>query len=81
MRVAPGLHVEWVDDEAVILHPETKELHHLNGPAALAFALMSEHGVTRGLEELRSSHGHAASFEDDVAQLLEELTAKGLLLE
>ena len=42
MRPADGKHVEWIDDEAVVLDPSTEELHYLNGPAALVYALILE---------------------------------------
>ena len=79
MRAAPDLHVEWVDDEAVILDPATQPLHYLNPPAALAFALVAEHGYDKALKELRARYGDSPDFQEQVAGLIGDLSAKGLL--
>ncbi|MEA2451379.1 MAG: hypothetical protein QOG04_89 [Actinomycetota bacterium] len=74
------MHVEWVDDEAVVLNVATGHLHHLNPPAALAYALFLEHGYDKGLEELRRTVGSPA-IEDDLPGLLEEMRGEGLLID
>jgi hypothetical protein len=81
MRPADGKHVEWIDDEAVVLDPSTEELHYLNGPAALVYALILEHGFDRGLEEVRSIYGADSEIEEGIAECLEGLADKGLLVD
>ncbi len=81
MRPADGKHVEWIDDEAVVLDPSTEELHYLNGPAALVYALILEHGFDRGLEEVRSIYGADSEIEKGIADCLEGLADKGLLVD
>ena len=81
MKASDQLHVEWVDGEAVVLDQETGELHYLNGPAALVYALIEEHGFEKGLEEARSRFGHEHSFETDLAVLLKDLSEKGILVD
>jgi hypothetical protein len=81
MRPAEGKHVEWIDDEAVVLDPSTEELHYLNGPAALVYALILEHGFDRGLEEVRSIYGADSEIEKGIADCLEGLADKGLLVD
>ena len=74
MRPADGKHVEWIDDEAVVLDPSTEELHYLNAPAALLYALILEHGFDRGLEELRGIYGAESEVEEGIAECLEGLS-------
>ncbi len=81
MRPADGKHVEWIDDEAVVLDPSTEELHYLNGPAALVYALILEHGFDRGMEEVRSIYGTESEIEKGIADCLEGLADKGLLVD
>ena len=81
MRPADGKHVEWIDDEAVVLDPATEELHYLNGPAALVYALILEHGFDRGMEEVRSIYCAESDIEEDIAECLEGLADKGLLVD
>lgn len=79
--LAPGLHVEWVGEEAVVLDPESGQLHYLNPPAALVFALVGEMGYERALEQLRRSHGDVPDLEEDVRRLVDDLKERGLLAE
>ena len=81
MRPADGKHVEWIDDEAVVLDPSTEELHYLNGPAALVYALILEHGFDLGMEEVRSIYGTESEIEKGIADCLEGLADKGLLVD
>ena len=81
MRPADGKHVEWIDDEAVVLDPSTEELHYLNAPAALLYGLILEHGYERGLEELRSIYGAESEIEKGIEDCLEGLADKGLLVD
>lgn len=79
MRARDDVHIEWVDNEAVVLDPQTSELHYLNSPAALVFALIQEHGFEGGLQALEGSQG--VSGEDpEVKELLAEMVEKGLLV-
>ena len=80
MNLAPHLHVEWVEDEAVVLDPDTQQLHYLSPPAALAYALIGELGYDQGIEELRARHGKAPTFEGDLKALIKELTTRGILV-
>jgi hypothetical protein len=81
VKVAPHVAIEWVDDEAVALDPESGELHYLNTSAALVLALIEEHGYDRALEELRTRHGMDEGSETELRDLLEEMVGKGLLIE
>ncbi len=80
MRAAPDMHVEWVDDEAVVLNPETGQIHYLNAPAALMYALILEHGYEGALSELQGSFG-TERVGEDVTALTEDMVTRGLLLD
>jgi hypothetical protein len=75
------MHVEWVDDEAVVLDPESGQLHYLNPPAALVYAFIQEHGYEAGLAELDKLHGKDPGFAEQLPALLEDMVNKGLLVE
>jgi hypothetical protein len=80
MRPAPHLHIEWVEDEAVVLDPDTGDVHHLNPTAAFAYALIIEHGFDEGMRKLTESTDDAeqtARF----GTMVEEFTAKGLVID
>ena len=79
MHVQPSIHVEWVDNEAVALDSATGQLHYLNSPAALVFALILEHGYERALSELRVMHAGEPQLEEHLSELLEDMVEKGLL--
>lgn len=81
MRVADGKHVEWVDQEAVILDSESGDLHYLNGPAAKVYALMAEYGYDKGLEELAKQHGSEPHFKEELDDVLGDMVDKGLLVD
>ena len=81
MHLSPDVHVEWVEGEAVALNAGSGEFHYLNPSAALALALITEHGVEGAAAELKAKHSDdpqmtASEFSDFVDDLLE----KGLLL-
>ena len=80
MRAAEGMHVEWVDQEAVVLDPQTSRLHYLNPPAALAYALILEHGYDGALEQLE---GRARDGEnpEELRRLIDDMVEKGLLVD
>jgi hypothetical protein len=82
MRPAQDLHVEWVEDEAVILDIGTGHLHYLNASAALGFALILEHGIEGAASELKSNHGTDPGLvEEEFSKLVADLIEKGLLVE
>ena len=81
MKLAEGKHVEWVGDEAVVLDKASGDLHYLNPPAALVYALIQEHGYDAGLAELRRLHGGSPTLDEDLPGLLEDMVARGLLVE
>ena len=81
MRVADGVHVEWVEDEAVILDEDNTQLHYLNSSAAQVYALVEELGFDEAMQELRSRHGAAPFDSGEIGALIEEMTAKGLLVD
>lgn len=79
MKVRQGVHVEWVDDEAVILDPENERLHYLNPTAALLYALMAEVGFTAALEEMRQRFSTVTDLDQELERLVEEMVEEGLL--
>ena len=79
MRAVEGMHVEWVDDEAVVLDPESGQLHYLNPPAALVFALVQEYGYEQAIKELEEKHGADPVFVESLPKLIEDMVKKGLL--
>jgi hypothetical protein len=80
VHATEGVHVEWVEDEAVILHPETKQLHYLNSSAAMVYALIQEEGFDAALKEIRARH-QGPEVEENLRQLVEDLVEKGLLVD
>lgn len=80
VHAAEGLHVEWVEGEAVVFNPETAEIHYLNGSAALAYACIAEHGFERGVEEFRELFKDQEDLEGQIDPLVDNMLAKGLLV-
>lgn len=78
IKARDDLHVEWIEQEAVILDPVTAEIHYLNGPAALVFGLIQEHGYEAALKELR---GRTDAPDDEVKKVVEDMIEKGLLID
>ena len=78
--MAPGLHVEWVGDEAVVLDIATKELHYLNPTAAVVFALIEEKGYADALSELEGRFKGQA-IQGDVESLVGDMVERGLLVD
>lgn len=81
MRPADGVHVEWVEDEAVVLHPETGELHYLNPQAALILALIEEEGYEAALVSLKKRFPDASTLDDDVAAAVDDMVSRGILVD
>lgn len=78
---APGVLVEWIDDEAVAFNPEAAELHYLNAPAALTYALILEVGYEEAMAELRARFELDDISEEELRLLTEDFVAKGLLID
>lgn len=74
------MHVEWVDDEAVVLDAETGRIHYLNPPAALFYALTLEHGYEAALGQLQETFG-PEKVSTDVAALTDDMVARGILID
>jgi hypothetical protein len=79
LRGAPGLHIEWVGDEAVVLEPKSGQLHYLNPSAALIFGLISEVGGERAVEELKRSFADVPNFDSELVHAIRDMVEKGLL--
>jgi hypothetical protein len=74
------MHVEWVDDEAVVLDTETRQLHYLNGPAALVYGLIQELGFEDGVAQLKERVGDVPNLDQQVDELVGDMVEKGLLI-
>ena len=81
MRLAKGVHIEWVDDEAVVLDQASGHLHYLNASAALILAMVLEHGLDKGVTELTALVGEASSLNEDVETVLADLREKNLFVD
>lgn len=79
MQPASDLHVEWVQDEAVVLNRGSGELHYLNTSAALVLAAISEYGFDEGLAYVKSTQ--TDSLEDELPSLVEMMLEKGILID
>ena len=81
MRAAPGIHVEWVEDEAVVLNEQKKEMHYLNSSSALIYALVLEYGMPRARDEaLQRLQGPERQVHNDFDLALDMLVDKGILV-
>ena len=81
MRVADSMYVEWVEGEAVVLNRDSGELHYLNGPAALVFALIQEHGYEGALRELYERFGNADGMREELDGLIKDMLDKQILVD
>jgi GDP-D-mannose dehydratase len=79
MRPAAQMHVEWIDDEAVVLDTDTGHLHYLNPIAALAYALILEHGVDQGVKEFRKAKQIGWRKRKDIKKMVRDMVSSGLL--
>lgn len=77
-----GIHVQWVEQEAVVLNEETGEVHYLNPQSALIYALVLEYGMPAAVTHARV-HIDApdAQVTEDVQRVIRTLIEKGLLAE
>ena len=80
MEVASTIEIEWVEDEAVALDTASGEFHYLNTSAALALALIQEHGFDQALLELKARRDGEEGSEDELTTLIDEMVEKGLLV-
>lgn len=80
MRPAPGLHIEWVEEEAVVLDPETGHLHYLNPSAAYVYALICEYGFEDASSKIESRFEEGTPMRRELPALLEDMRSKGLLV-
>ncbi|HVM35200.1 MAG TPA: hypothetical protein VM784_07650 [Actinomycetota bacterium] len=81
MRSVPDLHVEWIEDEAIVLDTHSGELHYLNPPAALVYALIAESGYPNTLQALERHRADLYALHDALDELIEGMVDKGLLLD
>ena len=81
VKSRPGLHVEWVDDEAVVLDEESTRLHYLNSAAAAVFALIAEFGFDQAVERVRASFGDKPFENGEFDALVADMVDKGLLVD
>lgn len=80
MRAVEGFHVEWVKDEAVLLDPESGQMHYLNPPAAYVYALIQEYGFDVAMKRLEDGFDANAGIRRELGPLLDDMVAKGLLV-
>ena len=81
MIPADGLHVEWVEDEAVVLDEGGDRLHYLNSSAALFFALVQEFGFELALSHMRERFGDDLFADGSIDALVEDMKDRGLLID
>lgn len=81
MKAATGLHVEWVEEEAVVLDPATGHLHYLNPSAAYIYALIQEYGYDDAMDRIAKRFDQEAPLRRELASLLEDMVNKGLLVD
>jgi hypothetical protein len=81
MRAVDGIHVEWVEDEAVVLDPSSGHLHYLNPPAAVFLALVLEHGYDEALSEYHRTYSQEPNFDEELARMIEQMKEGGLLVD
>ena len=79
MRAAEGVHIEWVDEEAVILDPETERLHYLNPTTALFYALILESGYNQAVIEMGDRFSDVEELQGELERVTAQLVEEGLL--
>lgn len=80
MRPGPGMHIEWVEEEAVVLDPETGHLHYLNPSAAYVYALICEYGFEDASQQIESQFEDGTPMRRELPALLRDMRSKGLLV-
>jgi hypothetical protein len=81
MRAVEQVHVEWVEQEAVVLDPRTGRVHYLNPQAALFYALILEHGYEAAVDTLHERFGGETGLDSQLSDLVSEMVEKGLLVD
>lgn len=81
VRIPAGLHVEWVDEEAVVLDLGTKHLHYLNPMASLIYAVIQEHGYKDAVALLERTYGAEPDMKEELQAVLDDMKIKGLLVD
>ena len=81
MRAAEDLHVEWVDDEAVVLDPHSGHMHYLNPAAAFIYALIQEYGYEEAVRRLEEQFDPDAAVRRELDTLVGDMKSKGLLVD
>lgn len=81
MRPSPDLHVEWIEDEAVVLDQTSGQIHHLNAPAAVFLALVQELGYDGAVARLTEELGDRPGFEEELARLQTDMRERGILID
>lgn len=82
MKIPEDVHVQWVEDEAVVLNARTGELHYLNPPSALIYALVLEFGMPKALEQaIARTEGREDEVEQEFQRLVRTFEEKGILAE
>jgi hypothetical protein len=75
-----GIHIQWVEDEAVVLNEESGELHYLNTQSALIYALLLEFGMPDALNEaVERIDGPPDEIREEIHRLIATFTEKGIL--
>lgn len=79
MRATPGMKVEWVDEEAVVMDPRSGKIHYLNPPAALFYALVLDRGYRAAVKEMRRRYEMGKKDRRTLRRLVDDLRVVGLL--
>ena len=82
MHQPKGIHVQWVEDEAVVLNEDTSEIHYLNPQSALIYALVLEYGMPEAVGHVcERVDAPADQVQAETEQIVKDLIDKGLLAE
>jgi hypothetical protein len=78
ITVRADLHIEWVEDEAVVMD-EQGNIHYLNQAAAVMFAHVLEFGYAQGRARLQKEYADRPDFEAELDTAVEDMLRRGLL--
>ena len=82
MNIPDRVHVQWVEEEAVVLNEETSEVHYLNPQSALIYALVLEFGMPQAIDHLcERLNGPPDEIRLETAKVVASFKEKGLLNE
>lgn len=79
VRLAEGVHIQWIGDEAVVLDEDSGQLHYLNSTAAVILAMLLEHGEEKTAGMLAEAYEGAHPNEEDLTEVLADLREKGVV--